>query len=137
MGQKFHVQAVSRQGHDGAWRAGRKWPAGAPTPVEVLDQDEDPEHDPAKGVRVGKQTYELLKADKNLTIRPPGDPLETAKSHEALLAQVEELKAKLARYESQHQATKLDATAKVDPGQREVPSAEGAIHESEARAKRR
>lgn len=133
MGQKFHVQAVSRPGHDGAWRAGRKWPAGGPTLVEVLDQAEDPPHDPAKGVRVGKHTYEALKADRHLTIRPPGDPLETAKSHEAMVAEIAELKAKLAKYEPH-----AEGAVKTEPaGAREVPSTEGAVPEGEAKSKRR
>jgi hypothetical protein len=134
MGQKFHVQAVSRAGHDGAWRAGRKWAAGTPTLVEVLDQADDPEHDPAKGVRIGRTTYDALKADRNLTIRPPGDPLETAKSHEALQAQVQELKAKLAKLEGH---APKDETAKGEAPHREVPSTEGAIPERDAKAKHR
>lgn len=126
MGQKFHVQAVTRAGHDGAWRAGRKWPSGSPTPIEVVDHEEDPPHDPAKGIVVGKKTYGVLKADPNLTLRAPGDPLETAKDHEALVAQVAELKAKLAKYEGTHPEALRDG-----------PSTEGVMTEGEAKSKRR
>ncbi len=102
--------------------------------VEVLDQPDDPPNDPAKGVRIGKHTYEALKADKHLTIRPPGDPLETAKDHEALVAQVAALQARLAKYEGGG-VGQFDPHAKAE--HREGPSTEGVMTEAEAKTKRR
>jgi hypothetical protein len=127
MGQKFHVQAISRPGHDGAWRAGRKWPSGAPTVVEVVDDPQDPPHDPAKGVRIGRQTYEAIKADRHLTIRAPGDPLEHAQTHEALMAENARMKEELARL-------KGGEGGKTEP---HGHGGEGALTEGEAKSKRR
>jgi hypothetical protein len=83
MSQTILVQAVVGEGYDGAYRAGRKWPATEPLAVEVLDQDDDPpglEEDwivdgVRKGKRtvpdpnrIGKRSFEAIKADGRLRI---------------------------------------------------------------------
>jgi hypothetical protein len=102
---KFMVQAVSRPGYDGSWRAGRKWPSSGPTEVELVDGDADPEHDPAKGIRLGKKSFDALKADPNLVVRQPGDPVQNAQTAEQLLQDNERLKAEIAALRGQGQAT--------------------------------
>ena len=134
MATKFHVQAVPRPGHDGSYRAGRKWPSGAPTPVEVLDQDEDPPHDPTKGVRIGKATYEILKKDPHLTVRAPGDPLTVAQDHAALVAENARLKEENARLKGGEGAKTV---LSHEGGHREAASTEGVLSEDQAARKRR
>lgn len=93
---KFLVQAVSRQGYDGIWRAGHKWPSSAPAEVEVLDVDEDPQRDPKKGIVLGKKSWASIMEDGQLTKAPAGDPLAILKQSsdiEALRREVERLTA--------------------------------------------
>jgi hypothetical protein len=102
---KFAIQAVNReaQGHGGAFRAGRQWPSSAPVEVEVLEQDDDPKLAEGETAvtrrRFGKRSFETMKNDPNLIVRPPGDPFVNAKATEQLLAENEALKKRLAELE--------------------------------------
>lgn len=82
---KFQVQAVTRQGFPGSYRAGRFWPSNAPTEIEVVEQDADPEPDPKdpnRGIVVGRRNFEALHKDPNLRVVPAGDPMAIAKASE-------------------------------------------------------
>ncbi len=98
---KFHVQAVARAGYPGSFRAQRFWPSNEATEVELLEQDDDPAPDPAKGVQIGKRTYEQLKADPNLVLRQPGDPLLNMQTAEQQTAELDRLRAENADLKSQ------------------------------------
>lgn len=95
MGHKFVVQAVAREGYDGAFRAGRKWPAGTGTEIEVVETKEvkdaegkvvqeagrDPDEKPTDGrIVVGTKTLDRLRADPNLRVVPAGDIMALARA---------------------------------------------------------
>lgn len=94
----FHqVRALEREGYNGAWRAGRKWPS-TPVRVEVLDQDDDPPMveetyvgpegktltrmvpDP---LRIGRKSYQAVKDDPRIKVLDDADA-QNELSNEAL-----------------------------------------------------
>lgn len=84
---KWMVQAADRTslGHPGSWRAGQFFASGAPTEVEVVDQDEDPARDPDKDtgtLKVGRKSWEAIQRDKTLAKWPAGDESKGAKTSE-------------------------------------------------------
>lgn len=75
---KYFVRAVQRDGHDGTWRADRKWPSATPTEIEVVDGPDPriavpvaPGQKPrtmADPHRVSHEVFALLTADPRLAI---------------------------------------------------------------------
>lgn len=151
MATKFKIQAVDRssQGHTGAWRSGRFWPSAEAKTIELLDQEEDgtslADSATAAVIKVGRKTFELLKADGNLRILPAGDPVKLARASEELEAakaraaeaekenaglrtqlaeaekEIAELRAQLAAKAPKAQKTE---PAKTEPAKTEPPKAE-------------
>lgn len=105
---KFHVQAVSREGHQGSFRQGRFWPSSGPTEIEVVDTEADPvaaEGEPpieaTTRTKFGTKAYAVLQADPNLIVRPPGDPMASAQTLAQLQAHNARLEAELAQFRKQ------------------------------------
>jgi hypothetical protein len=61
------VRAVARQGYQGVFRAGRMWPSGEDTVVEVFDQDDDPT--PFDTIKIGRRSLIAIEQDARLAIR--------------------------------------------------------------------
>lgn len=103
---KFMVQAVQRQGYDGSWRAGRKWPSSAPVEVEVVNQKEDPAASPEKGIQLGTDSWKKIQGDPSLRVLPAGDPLAMARAAEdvpTLKAEIERLATENERLRTENQ----------------------------------
>ncbi len=117
---KFQIQAVERQNFKGVSRAGRFWPSTEATEVVVHDQDADPAPELKDGVstihtetprRIGRLSFEMLKADRRLRIINSGDPMNVetelvanlrAKFDAAWDAQKEAHAHELVRVEERH-----------------------------------
>lgn len=132
---KYIVQAVRREGHDGVWRAGRKWASDAPTEIEVLDQDDDGaviETKDAAGrvvstiknpTVVGRRSFEAMKADGRISIRPAeGGHAEAAANPDVqrLRDQVQALEAELTRARAERD--RLAAREKAESREPEAPT---------------
>jgi hypothetical protein len=109
---KVHVQAVTRQGYPGFFRGGRFWSSGEPTEVEVVAAEKDSTGKPkavtqeaGKSHRISQEDYEVLKAEPNIIIRQPGDPLVNQQTLEQSQTEIESLKAQLAAFKGGSAAT--------------------------------
>lgn len=98
-----HIQGVQRENYPGVWRAGRFWSSAELQRVEVLNQDHDPEPEEvdviehgkktgtkkvASTTKIGRKTFEALKADPRLRILADGETDATATA--AVLKKVRE-----------------------------------------------
>lgn len=95
---KIYVQALERPGFDGSFRAGKKWPSGTATEVEVVEtkDGEDPPQEEGKGIRIGTKSLKMLEDDRFLKVSkgsaPPASGGDAAKD-----ARIRELEAEVAR----------------------------------------
>lgn len=157
MPTKYTVTAVDRSGmgHPNYHTPGRSWPSGQPVEVEVLDQDACPMlsrvidgetfryPDP---VRIGRNAWKRICADKKLTVRPVGDDTQDVQNFAAQLKIVEtdlaaataradaaELQVKKLQQEGPDWAKKTQAEIKRLEGV--VAALKGEVDKANARAK--
>lgn len=111
-------------GRDTVCRGGQHWPRSGQL-VEVVETNDgkdppvDPKAPPEAARRIGKETWEALKADKILiSITPEGempkDSLSTSEDNVKLRARVAELEARLSEHEGAGKAS--DDGDEASPG---------------------
>jgi hypothetical protein len=123
---KYIVQAVRREGFNGAWRAQREW-SHDPTEVEVLDQEEDPmvevvdnqgkKRQAVHPTRLGQRSWGELMKDGRLS-KTPVDAINAA-ALEAELARLRrrlaELEGELGAAQTKNQALEQQMTERAGP----------------------
>lgn len=110
---KYRISAAPREGYDNYFRAGPAgaryaWPRqpGEGRLVELLDGKDDDEGDKEGALRIGKKTYEQLRADPNIRIVPDGE-----QGDPGIKAENTRLKGRISELEGQMEALKARATA--------------------------
>jgi len=101
MATKYTITALDRtsMGHPNYHQAHRAWPSGQDVVVEVLDQDDDPMvigkgsdgemHTYPDPLRVGRESFARLQADKMLMIRLVGGSPEEAETQQKQIAELQ------------------------------------------------
>lgn len=68
---QIQVTAVHREGFEGIWTPQTLWLSSAPTPVEVLEQDESPPRAPGiapHGLKIGRNELAALRSMQGLIV---------------------------------------------------------------------